>query len=63
MRLHPGDTVGLADALGAGRRMLTVTADTDLRVLRIGLAPLLDIMEDHLDLALDFLALRASEIL
>lgn len=63
VRVQPGDTVGLADALGTGHRMHTVTADTDLRVLRIGIAPLLDIMEDHHDLALDFLALRASEVL
>jgi hypothetical protein len=31
--------------------------------LRVGVEPMLDIMEDHSDLALDFLALRAREVL
>ncbi len=63
MALGAGQPLGVEEALGIEPRWYDLVATSAGRALRIGLAPLYDIMEDHFDLAVDFLALRAGELL
>ena len=56
-------TVGMHEALFQGERWSDLTAATRATALRIGVQAVLDIMEDHFDMAMDFLALLATEVL
>jgi len=61
--LGPAHTVGMQEALGAEPRWAECVAVSPVRALRIEIAALYDILEDHFDMAIDFLALRAAELL
>jgi CRP-like cAMP-binding protein len=56
-------TIGMYEALYQGDRLSDLTAATPVTALRIGVQAVLDIMEDHFDMAMDFLALHAAEVL
>jgi CRP-like cAMP-binding protein len=58
-----GTTVGMYSALSNGLRWHEATSAGDTLALRIDLEPFLDILEDHFDLALDFLAQLAARLL
>jgi len=60
---HPGATVGMHEALGGRARWYGAHSDAATRALRIEVEPFVDILEDHFDLALDFLAVLAGRLL
>jgi CRP-like cAMP-binding protein len=59
----PSGVAGLHEALGYNDRWCDAVATSPSTVLRIDVESLLDIMEDHFDMAIDFVALRAAETL
>ncbi len=59
----PAGVVGMHEAIGYNDRWCDAVAMTPCTALRIDVESLLDIMEDHFDMAIDFLALRAAETL
>jgi len=61
--LGPAHTVGIQEAIAAQPRWAECVALSPVRALRIEIAALYDILEDHFDMAIDFLALRAGELL
>ncbi len=61
--IGPGGVAGMHEALGYNDRWCDAIATSASRVLRVDVESLLDIMEDHFDMAIDFVALRAAELL
>lgn len=61
--LGPALTAGMQEAIAAEPRWAEFAAVRAVRALRVDTAALYDILEDHFDMAIDFLALRAGELL
>jgi len=59
----PAGVVGMHEALGYNDRWCDAVATTASTALRVDVEALLDILEDHFDMAIDFVALRAAETL
>lgn len=60
--LGPGKSIGALEALGRVPYQQTVTALTQVRALRFPTAALLDVLEDHTDLALSMVAALATAL-
>ena len=59
----PGKLAGVHEALFGGERWYAAVSEGQSIGLKIGLEPFVDILEDHFDLALDFMALLAADLL
>jgi len=59
---HAGAPVGIHEALGREKRWHDTTCEQDAVTIRVDVEPFMDILEDHFDLALDFLAVLAGEL-
>jgi CRP-like cAMP-binding protein len=58
-----GSTLGMYSAVGQSPRWHHADSADETLVLRIDLEPFMDILEDHFDLALDYLALLATSLI
>lgn len=63
LRLGASSSIGIMDAIAAVPRWYHAVAETDVVVLRIEVSDLLDILEDHTELALNMLRMLASTVL
>jgi len=61
--LHPGETVGRLDALAGLPRAGVLRAQVPSVTLRIQVDPLMDILEDHFTMAIEFTAGLARELM
>jgi CRP-like cAMP-binding protein len=59
---HAGRTIGMHEALYDGKRWYDVQSNGNTIALRVEIEPFIDILEDHFDLALDFMASLASDL-
>lgn len=59
----PGATVGMYTALSKGARWHEAKSVGNTLALRVDLEPFMDILEDHFDLTLDFLAQLATRLI
>lgn len=59
----PGNLAGVHEALYGGERWYAAVSEGQSIGLKIGYEPFVDILEDHFDLALDFMALLAADLL
>lgn len=59
----PAGVAGMHEAIGYNDRWCDAVAVSPCTALRVDVESLLDIMEDHFDMAIDFVALRAAETL
>lgn len=58
-----GEAVGMHEALQQSRRWYAAQSKTKTAALRIDLEPFVDILEDHFDLSLDFMAVLAANLI
>ncbi len=63
LRARAASTVGMQEALRGGRRWYDAMAEATTVALRIEVEPLVDILEDHFDLAVDFMSTLARRLL
>ncbi len=61
--IGPFQFVGMDEALARLPRWFGVSAEGEVTALRVALEPLLDIFEDHFEMALDFLSGRALRLI
>jgi len=61
--LGPGNSIGAIEALGETGFIASVTTLTPVRALRFPCTALLDVLEDHTDLALSMVEALASNLL
>ncbi len=59
----PGDPLGAADAMGELPRWFQATTETPVTVLAGGVEGLLDVFEDNVDMAMDYMAVMARWVL
>jgi CRP-like cAMP-binding protein len=60
---HAGTTIGMYEAICHAERWHAALSETKSRALQIDVEPFIDILEDHFDLALDFLAVLSSNLI
>ncbi len=60
---HPGRAIGIYETLYRGDRWNDARSQGRSVALRIDVEPFIDILEDHSDLALDFMALLATDLI
>lgn len=63
LRLGASSSIGIMDAIAGIPRWYHAVAETDVVVLRVEISDLLDILEDHTELALNMLRMLASTVL
>lgn len=63
IRLGASSPIGIMDALAGVPRWYHAVAETDVVVLRIEISDLIDILEDHAELALNMLRMLATTVL
>ena len=59
-RFGPGDSTGFLDAMSGSGRWYEARAETELVVLRLSTESLLDVLEDHFDVALGLIRVMAD---
>jgi len=60
---HAGNVLGIHAALSQRPRWHNTVTEQEIIALRVDIEPFIDILEDHFDLALDFLALLATDLM